>query len=71
MNQILTIAQLIISSLLIVTILLQQRGGSLGSAFGGSDTSYATRRGMEKHIFWASIILAIAFIVLALLNFLY
>jgi protein translocase SecG subunit len=71
MNQILTIAQLVVSILLIISIILQQRGGSLGSAFGGSDTSYATRRGAEKYIFWVSVVLTIAFIILALLNFLY
>jgi len=70
MNQILLIAQSIVSVLLIVSILLQQRGGSLGSAFGDAGTSYASRRGMEKHIFWMSVILVVAFIALALLNFL-
>ena len=70
MNQILLISQFIVSVLLIISILLQQRGGSLGSAFGGSETSYASRRGVEKHIFWASVILVIVFIGLALLNFL-
>lgn len=70
MIQILTIAQIVVSILLIITILLQQRGGSLGSAFGGADTSYATRRGAEKYIFWASIVLSFIFIILALLNFL-
>ncbi len=70
MNQILIIAQLVVSILLIISILLQQRGGSLGSAFGGLDTSYATRRGMEKYIYWASIVLAVIFIVLAFFNFL-
>ena len=70
MNQVLLIAQSIISILLIVGILLQQRGGSLGAAFGGAGTSYASRRGMEKHLFWASVVLVILFIGLALLNFL-
>ena len=70
MNQILLIAQFIISTLLIIAILLQQRGSSLGSAFGGSGTSYTSRRGTEKHIFRASIVLTIIFIVLAVFNFL-
>ena len=70
MNQVLLIAQSIVSVFLIVSILLQQRGGSLGSAFGDAGTSYASRRGMEKHIFWISVILVVVFIALALLNFL-
>jgi len=69
MNQTLLIAQSIISIFLIVSILLQQRGGSLGAAFGGAGTSYASRRGMEKHIFWISVVLVVLFITLALLNF--
>jgi len=70
MNQILLIAQLIVSTLLIVSILLQQRGGSLGSAFGSTGASYTSRRGIEKNIFWISVILVIAFITLSLFNFL-
>ena len=70
MNQILLIAQFIVSTLLIVSILLQQRGGALGAAFGGAGTSYSSRRGMEKYIFWASVILVIIFIALSLLIFL-
>jgi len=45
----------------------------LGSAFGGGGGGggfYATRRGIQKKIFWASIILGILFILLALLNLL-
>ena len=38
------------------TILLQQRGEALGSAFGGSGEFYATRRGIEKKIFLAMVI---------------
>lgn len=65
------IAQIIISILLIVFILLQQRGTALGSAFGGGGEGfYATRRGIQKKIFWAAIIFGILFILLALLNLL-
>lgn len=66
--QILTIFQIITASLLITFILLQQRGEALGSAFGGSGESYLARRGVEKKIFWATVILGIIFVVLALLN---
>lgn len=68
MKQYLVIAQGITAVLLIVFILLQQRGSSLGSAFGGSGGFHVSRRGAEKKIFWATIILAIIFVVLALLN---
>ncbi len=66
--QILAIIQIIVSILLIITILLQQRGSGLGAAFGGSENIYRTKRGAEKSIFISTIILAIAFLGLALAN---
>ena len=60
--------QLIIAILLIVCILLQQRGSGLGAAFGGEGSVYRTKRGAEKAIFTFTIILAILFLSLALLN---
>ncbi len=68
MNQYLLITQAIVAVLLIIFIILQQRGGSLGSVFGGTGEFYATRRGAEKKIFWGTVILGAAFIILALLN---
>lgn len=64
----LTIIQIAVSVLLIAFILLQQRGTALGSAFGGGGESYATRRGFQKKLFWATVGLGGAFIVLALLH---
>ncbi len=63
MKEYLPLAQIFVSILLISFILLQQSG----SAFGGGGF-YATRRGIQKKIFWATIIFGILFIVLALLN---
>jgi len=68
MNQILVIAQIIISILLIALILLQQRGTALGSTFGGEGGFYATRRGAEKKIFWATVGCGTAFVILSILN---
>jgi len=62
MSKILSIFQIIISFLLVVCILAQSRGGGLSTAFGGSGESYGTRRGMEKIIFIATIVLAIIFL---------
>lgn len=72
MEKYLPIIQIVISVFLVVTILLQQRGQALGSAFGGSDGGgfYSTRRGFQKKIFIASIILGILFIICAFLNLL-
>ncbi|MBI2023855.1 preprotein translocase subunit SecG [Candidatus Giovannonibacteria bacterium] len=62
--------QLGISILLIVTILLQQKGSGLSATFGGEGNTYTTKRGLEKILFRATIILAIIFLVLAFLNLL-
>ena len=71
MLEFLSIIQIIISALLIGAILLQARGSGLSSVFGGESTFYHTRRGMEKIIFWATIILAILFVITGIASFLF
>jgi preprotein translocase subunit SecG len=71
MTQYLPIAQIVVAIFLIVLILLQQRGTALGSAFGGEGGFYATRRGIQKKVFWATIIFGVLFIVLALFNLIF
>ena len=66
----LNIIQIVISVLLIGSILLQQRGGGLTSTFGGSGTLYGTRRGVERGILWATIVLTALFFATAILNIL-
>lgn len=63
--------QIILSVLLVATILLQQRGSSLGGAFGGDNFSAAfhKRRGSELFLFRFAVILAVLFVLSALLNF--
>lgn len=65
----LPLVQILISVVLIVLILLQQRGQALGSAFGQESGFYATKRGVQKKIFWATVVFGALFIVFALLNF--
>lgn len=48
--------------LMIASILLQQRGASLGAGFGSSGELYTTRRGLDKNLFEATIILAVIFV---------
>lgn len=61
MLRILTAVQIISAVLLIGSILLQERGVGLGAAFGGAGAMYRTKRGVEKGIFIATIVLAIIF----------
>ncbi len=60
------IALIIISVGLILSILFQVKGGGLGGIFGQADTVYRTRRGVEKTLFQLSIVLAVLFVVLAI-----
>ena len=61
--------EILVAIFLVVFVLLQQRGTALGSAFGGDSGSfYGTRRGMQKYLYWGTIILGILFIGLALLR---
>jgi preprotein translocase subunit SecG len=50
------------SVLLILAILLQQRGASLGAGFGSSGELYTTRRGLDKNLFEVSVVLAVVFV---------
>jgi len=62
------IAQLVISILLILAVLLQNRGTGLGSTFGGSGGVYLTKRGLEKKLFTATIVLAVLFFIVSVLG---
>lgn len=66
MRNILFWVQIVVSILLITAILLQQKGGGLGAAFGGDGQVYRSRRGIEKSLFIATIVLAALFIGVAL-----
>lgn len=48
--------------LMVLAILLQQRGASLGAGFGSSGELYTTRRGLDKNLFEVTIILAVVFV---------
>lgn len=62
MSKIISIIQIVSSVLLIISILLQQRGTGLSATFGGEGNIYRTKRGIEKILFVATIILAIIFL---------
>lgn len=70
MQNIINIIQIIIASLLIAVILLQNHGTGLGSAFGGEGNVYRTKRGFEKILFVSTIILSVIFLGLAMTNIL-
>ena len=57
--QIITIGS---AALMIIAILLQQRGATLGAGFGSSGELYTSRRGVDKNLFEATIVLAVIFV---------
>lgn len=61
-NTILPIITLVSAVLMMACILLQQRGASLGAGFGSSGELFTTRRGLDKNLFEATIVLAVIFV---------
>lgn len=62
MIQTLALIQTVIGIFLVGAILLQNRGTGLSSIFGGEGGMYRTRRGAERGIFIATIVLAVLFL---------
>lgn len=60
-----SIAIMIISIGLILSILFQVKGGGLGGIFGQADTVYRTKRGVEKTLFQLTIVLSVLFVVVS------
>jgi len=67
MARILPYIQIILSLLLITGVLLQRSEASLGAAFGGDSATGGrfTRRGLEKILFNATLVVAILFVLSA------
>lgn len=59
---ILQIITVVSAVLMVIAILLQQRGATLGAGFGGSGELYTTRRGLDKNLFEVTIFLAVTFV---------
>jgi len=62
MRQLLQFGNIIVMVLLIIVITLQSKSSGLGSVFGGGGGVVSTRRGFEKWLFYATIILGILFV---------
>ena len=70
MSQLLAYFQIILALMLTAAVLVQQKGSGLSSAFGGTGMEYSTKRGAEKFFFYATIVLAILFLVVSVLRIL-
>lgn len=67
-KQVIPIALLVTAVLLMTLILIQSKGAGLSGVFGGEGNVYRTKRGAEKIVFYATIIVAVLFFAIALLN---
>ncbi len=72
LRQVLPFVQIGLSVLIIVSVILQRTGSSLGGAFGADNFSsgFHTRRGLERTLFTTTIVLGVLFAASALINLL-
>ncbi len=68
MQTIFLIAQIIVSLVLTGLILVQTQNSGAGSMFGSDTTVYRTKRGLEKTMYQATIVLSVVFFVLAMVS---
>lgn len=68
MKSVIFIIQIILGILLILVIIIQQKGSGIGTAFGGDLSFYRTKRGAEKLLFYATIAIAAIFILASLIG---
>lgn len=64
----LNIAQIVVSVVLILALILQVRGGGLGGIFGNPETVFRTRRGIEKTLFQVTVALIVLFIIISIIS---
>jgi preprotein translocase subunit SecG len=69
-NPFLALGQILVSVGLVLSILLQARGASLGAAFGGESAVYTSRRGLEKTLYRFTIALTIVFVIFSVAAYL-
>jgi len=66
MQTALQIIEIVNAVAIILAALLQVKGGGIGGIFGQADTVYRTKRGLEKWLFYATIVLVVLFVIVAI-----
>ncbi|HEY8819716.1 MAG TPA: preprotein translocase subunit SecG [Dehalococcoidia bacterium] len=64
----LNLAQLIVSIVLSIVLLLQAKGSGFGAGLGGQSSVFRTRRGIEKTLFQLTIVLIFMFVFVSILS---
>lgn len=70
MKNVILVVQVLIAAGLVVSILLQSQGTGLGTSFGGSSEQFRSKRGVEKLLFRATIVLTALFLITSIFNLL-
>ena len=70
MKTTLNIIQIVIAVALVTAVLFQVKGGGLGGIFGQADSVFRTKRGVEKYLFIATIVLVVIFVALSIVSML-
>lgn len=65
-SNILLVAQIIICVLLVISIILQNRAEGLGKLFGGGGEIFRTKRGLEKFLYYFTIVLIALLVIMSL-----
>lgn len=71
MNTPITIIQMSAAIIMILSILLQQRGSGLGATFGSTGNAYRTKRGIEHVLLWVTVATGTLFAFTSLLSVIY
>lgn len=61
-HELISIITITSAVLMVAAVLMQARGASLGAGFGSSGELFTTRRGTDKSLFEATIVLAVVFV---------
>lgn len=62
MDTIFQVITVVTAILMVLFILLQARGASLGAGFGSSGELFTTRRGTDKSLYEATIVVSVIFV---------
>lgn len=68
MKPVINLLQVIVAILLILVIIIQEKGSGLGATFGGDLSFYRTKRGAEKLLFYVTIGLSSLFVLFSLVG---
>ncbi len=71
MKQVLNLITALSAVILIISVLLQNQGSGLGTAFGGESNFYRSKRGLEKILFYVTIVAAVILVGSILVHLVY